>query len=208
MTLASPGIAIAPGRAPQPEAPATDFPRSSGALLGERERIVVVPRWAALLAAVIGQAVLARALSAQPLLVLAHALAILAVIGWAILRRKPEIALIAVAYLTSSEVLWRQTRGPIPAQTAPYLTIGAAFLAIVILQPRLSKIGRKAFLYIALLLPSSLVTIAVAHGTARQAISFALAGPFALAALVAWLSQVRVTTEMYRRVLWAIVISG
>lgn len=175
---------------------------------GEPTRQVAIPRWAVLSAAIVAQAIVARLLYQQPILALAQAGGVLALAGWAVVKRNGELSLLLVAYVTSAEIAWRQARGPIPFQYGPYIVTFIAVLAVITLYPTLSKVARRALLYLALLLPSSVITISAATGTARQALAFALSGPVALAFLVVWLSHVRVQPWFYRRLLWTILISG
>lgn len=176
--------------------------------LAEPRPVTTIPRWMLLLMAVAGQAVLARVIFLVPKVGLAQAAALVALAAWALLRRDAGLSLLVAAYVTSAEIVWRQARAPIPYLTGPYLSILIAVISVFTVFSTLGSLGRRALLYLALLLPSSIITFTVAASDSRQLFAFALAGPTALAVLVVWLAQVRVSPSFYRRVLWTVAISG
>lgn len=176
--------------------------------LGEPRRVRTIPRWLLLLGGIMGQAVLARVVFLTPKVGMVQAGALLALAAWGLLRRDAELSLLVAAYLTSAEIVWRQAQAPIPYLTGPYLVTIIGVISVFTVFSTLGNLGRRALLYIALLLPSSIITFTVAASDSRQLFAFALAGPTALAVLIVWLAQVRVSASFYRRVLWTVAISG
>jgi len=170
-------------------------------------RTLAVPRWVVLVAIVGAEVLVALASSRSPQVAAAHALLVTLVAGYALLKRDLVLSACVLAYLPGSEVLWRQARASIPYQWGPYLAIGISLFCLVLVVTRTSGHGKLALLYIGLLAPGALITISTASGgEARNVISFALAGPLALAVGVALLSQVRVARWLYRRLLWVMLI--
>ena len=207
MTVGSATGPVTSSRHPSTATP-EGSPPAPWVTFGESRRNLTVPRWIVLAAAAAAQAGVARVMFLVPSVALLHAGTLLLVAGWAVLRRKPVVSLMVVAYATGAEIMWRQARGGVPYTLGPYLTIFVALASIATLYPSISRSGRRALLYVALLLPSALITVAVTAGKAREFLVFALAGPFTLTALILWLSQVRVEPWLYRRVLWTVVIAG
>ncbi|WP_426575006.1 O-antigen ligase family protein [Aquihabitans sp. McL0605] len=175
---------------------------------GDPSKHLLVPRWMILLAAIVGQAVLTRAMTSSPIIGAAQAAVILAIIGYSTLKRDTIVALCVLAYIPNAEIVWRQVRAPVPYQLAPYATIAIGVLVMVTKYNKLTKPGRIALFYIMLLIPSTIITISLLGGASRQFISFALAGPFAMATLVALFSQITIEPWLYRRILWVMLVSG
>lgn len=181
----------------------------AAATFGDDRSTTQIPRWMLLVLLVVGQALLARFMSQQPSLGLIQALAIGAVLLYGAIRRNAALLLCVAAYLPGAEITWRQARTPVPYMLAPYLMVGIALLAISTQYPKLTRAGRLAVMYFLLLLPATLITYTTTSGTAaRQLMAFALAGPAALAAMVALCSQLTIHTWLYRRILWIMLISG
>ena len=158
---------------------------------------------------VVASAIGARVQSQIPLLGLARVGVMTLVAGYAVLRRNASTAMCVIAYLPGRRD--RVASGPTPRcpyLAAPYLVIVICVALTFLVFGSINGSGRTALLYLGLLLPSSIVTIATPRRLARQAIAFALAGPSALAAIVILLSQVRIEPWLYRRMLWTMVISG
>ena len=171
-------------------------------------KFALMPRWGVLLVVIVSQILASLAISNSSVLGLAHAVGVLVVGLYAVLSRDLALTLCTLAYLTGSEVMWRQATVPIPYLAAPYILILLSSFAVLFVIRRLGRDARLAVLYIALLIPASINTIRTMGPGSREAIAFALSGPIGLAAFVAFTSQVRATPWLYRRMLWTIVISA
>jgi len=167
-----------------------------------------IPRWIILLMAILLEVITALALQEVRVFGLVHAVAILLIGMYAVLRRNLAMLICVLAYITGSEVLWRQVRAPIFYLAAPYLFIILSSFAVLFVLKQIGKDGRIALLYAAVMLPAMAVTIGTTGAGAREIIAFALSGPVALAAFVMFTSQVRVAPWLYRRVLWVTLISS
>jgi O-antigen ligase len=196
-----------PATAPGPATP-SDGRASRVLTFGEAPAPTQVPRWMIILGALLAQAILTRAMVAVPRLGLVQALFLVGLTGYVILRRQTTIAICVLAYIPNAEIVWRQTGAPIPYQFAPYLAIAISTLLVLTVLPTLTKPARAAMLYVALLIPSVVVTISVAGTDARELISFALSGPVALMTMIAVFSQLTFHLWFYRRLLWVIIVSG
>lgn len=175
---------------------------------GDRAGPTRIPRWMILAALIVGQALLARFMSQQPLLGLVQAAAIMALIFYGAIRRNVALLLCVAAYLPGAEITWRQAQVGVPYSLSPYLMIGIALLSITTVYNKLTRAGRLACLYFLLMLPATLITFTTTGPSARKLVAFALAGPAALAALVVLCSQLTIHTWLYRRILWIMLISG
>lgn len=169
---------------------------------------VPMPRWMLICLAVVAEIAIALAMKEARVLGFAHAIAIGSVGFYGVLRRDLTIVVCTIVYLGGTEVMWRQTRVSIFYLAAPYLVIVLSALAVLLVLGRLGKDARLAILYAALLLPATVATVRTAGKDARELIAFALSGPIALAAFVTVTSQVRITRQLYRRVLWIILVSS
>lgn len=183
-------------------------PPTSPPAMQVRVAHVQIPRSMLLVIAVVAEVVLALAIKSAPILGLAQAAAIAAIGLYGVLRRDLTVVISTIAYLAGTEILWRQTRVPVFYLAAPYLVIGLSALAVLLVIGRLGRDARIAVLYGALLLPATVATVRTAGQEARELVAFALSGPLALAAFVAFTSQVRITTDLYRRVLWIILVGA
>jgi len=160
-----------------------------------------------LVGAVAAEIVVALALDQVRMLALVHAAALFAYGMYAVLKQHLALLICVLAYVAGSEVLWRQVRAPVFYLAAPYMVTLLSAFAVVFVLRRLGRDGRLAVLYAALMLPASVATIRTAGEGARELVAFALSGPLALAALVAFTSQVKVKPWLYRRVLWVTLIA-
>lgn len=167
-----------------------------------------IPRWMILLGAILLEVVTALALQELRILGLVHAAAIFVFGLYAVLKKDLALLICVLAYITGSEVLWRQVRAPIFYLAAPYLFIILSGFAVLFVLQRVGRDGKIALLYAAVMLPAMAVTIGTTGAGAREIIAFALSGPVALAAFVMFTSQVRIAPWMYRRVLWVTLISA
>ena len=176
---------------------------------GEHKAKLAVPRWMILVGLLLAQAALARAMNQVPQIGLLEAAGLVALSGWAVLRRDVQLSLLIIAYLPGTEIIWRQSHAPLPQYTAAYLTVALATITAFTCIRTVSKPARQAIFYFALLLPSIVVTVATVGGRSyRQPVAFALAGPAALVASVLLISSVVVEPWFYRRLLWTLVIAG
>jgi hypothetical protein len=171
-------------------------------------RFALMPRWGVLLVVLLVQIVASLAISNSSVLGLAHAVGLLVIGLYAVLSRDLPLTLCTIAYLTGSEVMWRQATVPIPYLAAPYILILLSVFAVLFVIRHLGRDARLALLYIALLLPASINTIRTIGPGSREAIAFALSGPIGLAAFIAFTSQVKAAPWLYRRVLWTTVVAA
>ena len=169
---------------------------------------LALPRWMVLVILLVAQAAFARAMISAPSLGVVQVLAVTGLAVWSALRRATTASICLIAYIPGMEICLRQNHAPAPYLVAPYLLILISVLAIFTVFNQLTKPGRTALYYFALLLPSCIVTITMAGDNAREPIAFALAGPASLAVMVVFFSQVRLQLWLYRRLLWVFLISG
>jgi O-antigen ligase len=158
--------------------------------------------------AVAAQAGLALAMKSAPILGLIQAAGIVVLGLYAIGKRNLVLLACLCAYLTGCEVLWRQVRAPLFFLMAPYALIVLSAFVVAVVLGRIGRDARIAILYAALMLPSTVNTVRTAGEGSRELISFALTGPLALAAFVAFTSQVSATPRAYRRILWTALVSA
>ncbi|MGI8940243.1 MAG: O-antigen ligase family protein [Iamia sp.] len=171
-------------------------------------RAVAMPRWMALLGLVLVEAAIGVAAARLPQFGALHGLGVTVVAAYALLKRDVVISVCVLAYLPGSEILWRQSRSAVPYQWGPYLAIGICLFCLVLVVARTGRSGKLALGYLALLIPGVVLTISTAGAQARSILSFALAGPFVLAAGVGLMSQLRVAPWLYRRILWIVLIGA
>ncbi len=132
-----------------------------------------------------------------------HAVVVLVVsLWWAVAGRSQYRVALAAAYIMGAEVLWRMTDARIFWETAKY-AISALFL-IGVVRRRGRRINGQAALYLALLTPSVLLTVAeLPLGAAREQISFNLSGPLALALSVLFFTGLTLTESRFQALLLA-----
>jgi hypothetical protein len=123
-----------------------------------------------------------------------HAFASLALgLGLGMSLRQPVTSVACVmAYIVSSEVLWRMTGASVVWEFGKY-AVSLVCLVTLVRHRRCHPWARPlAIWYFALLLPSAAITwTELPFGEARQRVSFNLSGPFALAVTSLFFSQVR-----------------
>ena len=124
------------------------------------------------------------------------------------MRRDLASLLCVMAYLTGAEIVWRQVRAPVFYLAAPYLLIALSVFAVILVLGHLGRDSRLAMLYCGLLVPAIISTIRTTGTGSRELIAFALSGPIALGAFVAFTSQVKVDRSLYRRILWTTLITA
>lgn len=170
-----------------------------GAVPSRRWRALVLPAFLALhvplgIAAARGTALA----TGHALLTFGVALA-LAVLG----RHRIHVAY-AAAYIVGAEVLWRLTGAGVPWEFGK-LAIASVLLVGIIRAPSVRGLPLP-FLYVALLLPSALLTIQ-GRGLlgAREELSFNLAGPIALGVSAWFFAHLRMEREQLRRLCLAAV---
>jgi len=168
----------------------------------------LIPRSIVLAGLLLGQLGLALVLDEFRVFALAQAAGLGALGLYAALRRNLPLILCLCAYLPGVEMLWRQTKAPLYYLTAPYLVIALSAFAVILGIGSFGRTARLGLLFIAVLLPAGAVTLKTAGPGARELVSFALTGPIALGALVTFTSQIRIKPELYRRILWIMLISS
>ena len=144
---------------------------------------------------VAAHAVLGVAMHAFHVIATIHALACGAVgiILAASTRRIQRVAFV-LAYIAGSEVLWRMNKASVFWEFGKLASIAVLLLALMRIRVRRNR--GLAVAYVALLLPSIALTVArLDFGTARQDVTFNLAGPFALALAVLFFSNIRLSTR-------------
>lgn len=178
-----------------------------GAAVVPRERPVgqAPASVAPVVAAVAAHLLLAPLLDARPGLGTLHAGATVAVaVGIAALSPWVHRILYATGYLVGAELLWRMTNARVPYELGKYALVLVVGIGIL-------RLGRPRGLvlplaYLALLVPSIVFTVeALGMAGAREAISFNLSGPLAIAVTVLFFSQVRVSWQTLQPLLWAVV---
>lgn len=101
----------------------------------------------------------------------------------------------ALAYITAAEILWRMANAPIIFwEAGKYALVAIACLSL----PSARPVRRSALpsMYILLLLPSSMFTVAtLSLSAAKGQLSFNLSGPLALSACAAFFCRARFTLE-------------
>lgn len=135
--------------------------------------------WVAALLGV--HAALALAIAELPWLATCHALAALAAGLWlAFAGRQPKRAIYAAAYITGAEVLWRMAGAEVFWEFGKYAVV--LLLLALLFRETPVRAHAAAWLYLACLLPSSLLTLAGGEWSeVRRQLSFNLSGPLALA---------------------------
>ena len=128
-----------------------------------------------------------------------HALLVLAAgLGVALIGRRPMQVAYFAAYVTGAEVLWRMCDAAVPWEFGKYATV-VLLVAALLRVPRL-KLPVLPLAYLALLLPSALLTLAnLSAEEVRQQLSFNLSGPLALAACAVFFAHVRLTREQLQK---------
>lgn len=121
-----------------------------------------------------------------------HALGVLALgVWWATVGKRPSWAVAAAAYIAGAEILWRMTGTGLFWEFGKYSATLILLLVFVRLPTRRTTFW-GALLYIALLVPSALITLQqLGLSLARDAISFNLSGPFSLAVAVLLFSSIQ-----------------
>lgn len=112
------------------------------------------------------------------------------------------------AYIVGAEVLWRMTGTPIFWEFGKYATI--LILALSIRHVSFRDRGGLPFLYLALLVPATLVTIMspeydLSIVRLRKVLSFNLSGPLATAVCIVFFSRIRVTETQLHRILFSLL---
>lgn len=141
--------------------------------------------------------VLAMLMKASSLVPTAHALATLGTgLYWLLRGRNPDRVIPLMGYIVGSEILWRGTGARIPWEFAKYSLCLLSVVALV--RFSLLKSSSKApLLYFLLLTPSILV---MTHFD-REAVSFNLSGPVALALTTCFLSTRRLDRTLFKGLL-------
>ena len=121
-----------------------------------------------------------------------HALGVLGLgVWWATMGRRPGWAVAAAAYIAGAEILWRMTGTGLFWEFGKYSATLILLLVFMRLPARRTTYW-GALLYMALLVPSALITLQEVGPTlARDAISFNLSGPFSLAVAALLFSSIQ-----------------
>lgn len=149
---------------------------------------------------------LALAMHAAPDLGTAHAMVVL-LYGLYVALSTKDLAKIAnfVAYVVGCEVLWRTTKAGVFWEFSKYAAALLCFVGVM-RTPIARRYRVVSLLYVALLLPSSVMTFSVMDlDNARQQVSFNLSGPLALGMCVWFFANVRLTQDDIRKVFYAII---
>jgi hypothetical protein len=118
--------------------------------------------------------------------------------------RRMRTAGYVAAYIAGAEGLWRMTQAGVFWEFGKYATV-AVLLAALIRHGQWRRTGLPAA-YIGLLIPSSLVTLAVVGpGEGRHHLSFNLSGPLALAVACMYFRQITLGLQDLRKLLVALV---
>lgn len=105
---------------------------------------------------------------------------------------------LVMAYAAGADVLWRMTNAAVFWEQGKLLVILVALLS---LRRTAGKRGPLPWIYLALMLPSALLTyVEPLAGEARKLISFNLSGPIALALSVALFSRLGFTRKQLRTI--------
>jgi O-antigen ligase len=157
----------------------------------------------------VAHAALGIAANYSPAVATGHAwLAVLTALALAGMGRRPEHALIAAAYVSAHEVLWRAGDATFFWEGPKYV-IGAISLLVLVRfvgTPR-SWLGPVAY---GVVLSPSIVLTAVTVGVfaLRDPLSFSLSGPASLALATLLLANVKVQRETIHRILQAVVLGA
>ncbi|MBA3465641.1 MAG: O-antigen ligase family protein [Deltaproteobacteria bacterium] len=148
----------------------------------------------AIAAFVVGHIVLAWGMRSLPFVATAHALLCVAA-GVLVAARRPLYQTAYVAgYIAGAEVLWRMNRAGVFWEYGKYAVCVVLIVALTRVQLR-RNVG-LALGYLALLLPSVILTVLAVEGDlARQVISFNLSGPLSLALCVVFFSNLRLSSQ-------------
>lgn len=115
-------------------------------------------------------------------------------------------ALIAAAYMTGGEVVFRMTSTVIPWETGKYSVI--CFILIGLFLSGTSRKSIPYWLYLALLLPGVIYAASTLdfETNVRKAIIFNLSGPFCLGIAALYCYDRRITKKQLQYVLWALLM--
>jgi hypothetical protein len=150
---------------------------------------------------------LALAMHASPLLATAHALITLAVgLSLSLFEKDLLKVSFAAAYITGAEVLWRMTEARIFWEAGKYFII--FILGIALLRLRPWRNANLPLLYLFFLLVSVPLTLTEfgLSSAARDALSFNLSGPLALAVSALYFLQMTFDLDSMRRLVWYLIL--
>lgn len=135
-----------------------------------------------------------------------HALAVLGVGVWFLtVQYRPAIAISAAAYIAGAEVIWRMAGIRVFWEFSKYGALLLLLLAFVRL-PRYRTTNWWALFYLGLLIPSVGLTVQqLGLNLARDAMSFNLSGPVALAVAVLFFSSVQANSLDLEMILFALL---
>lgn len=133
----------------------------------------------------------------------AHALATVAIgLWWAIGGRHPHRVILAAAYVTGAEVLWRMTKAGVFWEYGKY-AVCAIFL-VGMARNFGTRIPALPLFYFAFLLPSALITLTESDPSlTRMLISFNLSGPLCLMICACFFYHRQISLEALRGIVIA-----
>ena len=162
----------------------------------------VTPVWA--IAFLLVHVPLGLAMRAYPAVSTIHALFVFALgLGWALAGYENRVAVWG-GYAAASDALWRMTGASIQWEFAKYAL--ALVFALAILRSGRLRGPALPFIYMGLLIPSSLLVVwSLGPLAAFDGISFNLSGPLALAMAAWFFSRLTLTASEYATLLIAMI---
>lgn len=148
---------------------------------------------------------LALALGQFSALATLHAIITLAVGFWvAAFGREPVYAVYIAAYITGAEIIWRMNSAGVFWEVGKYAVIGILLITAFRLSPK--KGSGLPIIYFVLLLPSVILTVFdTSLDSARDAVSFNLSGPLALAVCAWYFSKTHLSAAEVRAAMLMVV---
>jgi O-Antigen ligase len=138
----------------------------------------------------------------QPIGTAHAALTVAGVLVICTLSRRPADFVALAGYVASCDVFWRMSAADTPWELGKYLLGAVSIVGLVRFAPRPKRIGMP-MLFVALLVPGAWLAVRdLGFSTAFEAMSFNLAGPVALALVVALTTNLWSTQRALVDALW------